>query len=57
METKKCLFLSQDEILKIWSISRSFIKRRYLLSSTGEKYYSFDDVILSKSDFDLLKEF
>lgn len=57
METKKHLFLSQDEIFKIRSISRSFNKRRTLMSSSGEKYYSFDEVILSKSEFDLLKEF
>lgn len=34
-------------------MSKKFISR----SSSGKKYYSFDDVILSESDFDLLKEF
>lgn len=57
METKKHLFLSQDEIFKIRSIARSFDKFKVLTASSGKKYYSFSEVVLSESEFDLLKEF
>lgn len=59
METKKHLFLSQDEIFKIRSIARSFnsLKFKVLTASSGNKYYSFDEVILSKSEFELLEKF
>lgn len=58
MKTEKKLFLSQDEIFKLRSIARSFnfFKRKVLVSSTGEKYYSFDEVILSTSECDLLEK-
>ena len=58
MKAEKKLFLSQHEIFKLRSIARSFnfLKRKVLVSSTGEKYYSFDEVILSTSEFDLLGE-
>nr|DAJ71288.1 MAG TPA: hypothetical protein [Microviridae sp.] len=59
MNSKKQLILSQDEIFKLRSIARSFntFNREILTSSSGEKYYSFDGVILSKSEVELLEKF
>lgn len=57
MELKKSLNLSQDEVFKLRSIARSFEKCITLTSSSGEKYYSFNEVILSESEFALLKVF
>lgn len=58
MKIEKNLCLSQDEIFKLRSIARSFnfFKRKLLVSSSGAKYYSFDEVILSTSECDLLEK-
>lgn len=59
MKLQKSLNLSQDEILKLRSIALSFnsFKAKVLKASSGEKYYSFDEVILSKSEVALLEKF
>ena len=59
MKTEKKLYLSQDELFKLRSIARSFnfFKRKVLVSSSGEKFFSFDEVILSTSECDLLEKF
>lgn len=59
MKLKKSFNLSQDEVFKLRSIARSFnsLKCNVLTASSGEKYYSFDEVILSKSERDLLEAF
>lgn len=58
MELKKSLNFSQDELFELRSIARSFnpFKRKVLTSSDGSKYYSFDEVILSKSEFEFLEK-
>lgn len=58
MKLKKTLNFSQDEIFELRSIARSFnaFRRKVLTSSDGEKFYSFDEVILSKSECEFLEE-
>lgn len=58
MKLKKSLNFSQDEVFELRSIARSFnaFRRKVLTASDGSKYYSFDEVILSKSECEFLEK-
>ena len=59
MEAKVTLNLSKDELFELRSIAQCFNTltcRRVKMVKTTERYYSFDSVILSKSEIRLLEK-